>query len=77
MAREIVLAKVTTAQPGLLVCRGARAGDLIAQAMALSNGDDVSGVFHPVVPGPDTIAQARQGPDIECLLVLHRFTPDG
>ena len=77
MAKDIVLAMATTAEPGLVTCRGARPGDLVAQAMALSNGDDVTGVFHPVIPGSDVIAQARQGPGINCLIQLHRFRQDG
>ena len=76
MAKDIVLAKVTTAAPGLLICHGARAGDLVAQALALSNGDDVTGVFLPVIPGADTICQAKQAPGIECLIRLIRYTPD-
>jgi len=72
------MAKVTTADhAGLLVCHGTRPGDIIVQAMAWSNGDDVTGVFMPVIPGPDVIAQARPAPGIECLIVLQRFVPDG
>lgn len=76
MAKHIVLAMATTGDPGLIACPGARPGDLVAQAMAMSNGDDVTGVFHPVIPGADVIAQARPAPGIHCLLQLHRFTPD-
>lgn len=76
MAKETVLAKVKTGEPGLLKCLGARPGDVIAQAMALSNGDNVSGVFAPVIPGNDLIVQVRPGPDIDCLLLLHRYVAD-
>ena len=76
MAKEIVLAKVTTSEPGLLQCYGTRAGDIVAQALALSNGDNVTGIFAPVIPANELIAQVRQGPAIECLILLHRFAPD-
>lgn len=71
-----MLAKVTTAEPGLLQCYGTRAGDIVAQALALSNGDNVTGVFAPVIPANEMIAQVRQGPQIECLIMLHRFTTE-
>ena len=68
----IRLAKVTTDQPGVLLCRGARAGDVVMQALALSNGDDVTGVFLPMIPGPDVIVQAKPAPGIDCILLIHR-----
>lgn len=78
MARETVLAKVTTGDgPGILTCWGARAGDVVFQAIALSNGDNVAGVFEPCIPGPDKIVQAKPAPGIECLIQLHRYVPDG
>jgi hypothetical protein len=73
----IRLAKVTTGQPGVLLCHGVMAGDILVQAMALSNGDDVTGVFMPLAPGNDTIIQGKQAPGIECLLVLHRYSNGG
>ena len=77
MAKEVVLAKVTTAEPGVLRCWGARAGDLVFQAMSMGNGDSVTGIFAPVIPGSDVIVQAKIGPGIECLILLHRNFPDG
>jgi hypothetical protein len=59
---------------GLLQCHGTRAGDVVAQAMAMSNGDNVTGVFMPVIPGSDVIAQAKPAGGIECLILLHRYT---
>lgn len=76
--REMIFAKVTTTDAGgLLPCHGARAGDMVAQAMAWSNGDNVTGVFLPVIPGTDVIVQAKPAPGIECLILLHRFRADG
>ncbi len=84
MARTIVLAYAVTEGIGLIRCLGARPGDVVAQAIKSpdpnnpnSTGDDVTGVFHPVIPGADVIAQAKNAPGITCLLQLHRFTPDG
>jgi hypothetical protein len=77
MAKDIVLARVVCGdQPGLVLCRGARAGDMVAQALA-KNGDDVRGVFGPVIPAVDVIAQVKGWAEGEALLVLHRFSPDG
>jgi len=70
----IRIAKVTTGEPGTLLCHGVAAGDVLVQAMAMSNGDDVTGIFMRIVPGQDVIVQAKQGSGIECLLVLHRYT---
>jgi hypothetical protein len=76
MGKEIVLARVKAAdQIGLTSCPGARPGDLVFQAMA-PNGDSVLGVFHPIIPGNDVIAQARPWPEGAALLVLHRLLPD-
>jgi hypothetical protein len=75
--RKIVLAKVRTVESvGLLHCYGVQAGDVIVQAMAWSNGDDVSGVFAPIIPARELIAQIRPVGDLECLLVLHRVISD-
>jgi hypothetical protein len=77
MAKDVILAKVTcTDKVGLIVCRGARPGDLLAQALA-PNGDDVCGVFGRVIPAADLIAQITPWALGEALLVLHRYTPDG
>lgn len=77
MARETILAKVTTAdQPGIVICYGARPGDVVFQAIALSNGDNVTGVFEPCIPGIDKIVQARAAPGIEALIQLHRYVSD-
>ena len=76
MAKDIILARVTCGDRlGLVTCRGARPGDLLAQALA-PNGDDVSGVFGRVIPAPDLIAQVKPWAQGSALLVLHRFTPD-
>lgn len=76
MSRETYLAKVTSIErPGLVLCRGAMAGDVVFQAIALSNGDDVTGLFHPCIPGPDMIVQAKPAPGIEILIQLHRHSP--
>lgn len=78
MARQTILAKCTTGDgPGIVLCYGARAGDVVFQAMALSNGDDVTGVFDPCIPGADKIVQNKPAPGIECLIQLHRHFPDG
>jgi hypothetical protein len=77
MAKIIVLAKVKTQEkPGLVHCYGTRAGDYVAQAMALSNGDNVTGIFGPMIPADEIIAQVKPGPDIDCLLLLTRIIPD-
>ena len=76
MSRETYLAKVTSIErPGLVLCRGAMAGDVVFQAIALSNGDDLTGLFDPVIPGPDKIVQNKPAPGVECLIQLHRHRP--
>lgn len=55
---------------------GAQSGDRLLQAMAWSNGDDVSGVFGPVIPAHNVIAQVQPVGGIECLLQLLRIIPD-
>ena len=77
MAKEIVLARVRARAEYdcLALCPGARAGDLVAQAMA-PNGDSVLGIFYPVIPGSDRIAQCKGWAEGEALLVLHRFVPN-
>jgi hypothetical protein len=78
MSARIVIAKVTTGDSiGLLHCHGVQAGDVIMQALAWSNGDDVCGVFAPIVPAVETLAQVKPVAGIECLLLLHRMVPDG
>lgn len=73
MAKAIRLAKATTTnKPGILQCYGARPGDVVVQAMAWSNGDDVTGVFMPLIPGNDIIIQERAAPGIECVILLQR-----
>ena len=75
--RKIVIAKATTVENvGLLHVYGVQAGDVIIQAMAWSNGDDVSGVFAPIGPALETIAQIRPVGNLECLLLLHRIISD-
>jgi hypothetical protein len=77
MAKDVILARVVCADAaGLVPCQGARAGDLIAQALA-DNGDDVKGIFGPVIPAADVIAQLKPWAQGSALLVLHRFSPDG
>ena len=51
------------------------AGDVVFQAIALSNGDDVTGLFCPCIPGPDVIVQNKPAPGIEILIQLHRHSP--
>ena len=76
MAKDFILAKVTAGdQPGLVRCLGARAGDLVAQAMA-ANGDSVLAVFHPVIQGTDVIAQAIPWATGKALIVVHRHSRD-
>jgi hypothetical protein len=72
-----VLARVNTSdQVGLLPCPGAQSGDRVLQAMAWSNGDDVSGVFGPIIPANNVIAQVKPVGSLECLLQLLRTIPD-
>jgi hypothetical protein len=52
------------------------AGDRVLQAMAWSNGDDVSGVFGSTIPSNELIAQVKPVGQIECLLQLLRTIPD-
>lgn len=79
MGQINVLAKITAADaPGLVTCRGARAGDLVAQAIAWSNGDSVAGVFAPLIPVADGILQLKAWPGGgDVLLVLLRQVVDG
>lgn len=84
MAKTDVIAIATTEGIGIIRCLGARPGDFVHQAIKLpdpnnplSTGDDVTGVFHPVIPGNDVIAQAKNAPGITCLLMLHRFIANG
>jgi hypothetical protein len=75
--RKIVLAKVTTVESvGLLHVYGVQAGDVIMQAMAWSNGDDVTGAFGRVVPALETVAQIKPVGGLECILLLHRVVSD-
>jgi hypothetical protein len=44
--------------------------------MAWGNGDDVSGIFGPIIPANEIIAQTKPIGGIECLLQLLRTIPD-
>jgi len=72
VVKTIVLAKATTGEPGLIRCYGVLPGDKLLQAIAWSNGDNVTGVFAQVIPDNDTIVQIKPAPGIECLLLLGR-----
>lgn len=67
---------MTGSATGLIACPGARAGDQLVQAMAWSNGDDVSGVFGHVIPANEMIAQVKPIGGLECLLQLIRSIPE-
>ena len=77
MTKGMKIAKVMTEESvGMRRVFGVEAGDRILQAMAWSNGDDVSGVFAPIVPANEIVLQIKPVGHLEVLLVIERTLDD-